>query len=133
MSLQDTLLSIVESFSDYFYEFAENIFGERPSTLSFEKVSVAGKIGMTGLQLVKVSYSTNLGRASSALAVKIFSNAEEAKEVSSKIQYVKKRIVSFEKHGIKTADILFSAGPVTVMEGIKGEDFKKSTVPLTES
>jgi hypothetical protein len=126
------LLTIVESFSDYFYNFAENLFGKRPSSISFDKVSVHGKIGMTGLQLVRVSFSTELGRVTSALAVKIFPKEEDASEVVEKMQYVKKRITRFEKQGIKTTDVLFYAGPVVVMEGIKGEDFKKSSVPVTE-
>ncbi|MFW9996378.1 MAG: hypothetical protein ACFFD4_30325 [Candidatus Odinarchaeota archaeon] len=131
-TLQTILLSIVESFSDYFYKFAENIFGKRPTTLNFDKVSVKGKIGMTGLQLVKVSFSTELGTATSALAVKIFPEENAASEVVEKIKYVQRRISRYEKQGIKTADVLFCAGPVVVMEGIKGDDFKKSPVPLTE-
>ncbi|MHA1450612.1 MAG: phosphotransferase, partial [Candidatus Hodarchaeales archaeon] len=119
-------------FSDYFYDFAGAIYGKRPSQLTFDRVSVAGKIGMTGLQLVKVEFNTDLGPASSALAVKIFSDGNQAKEEVIKIQHVKKRIANFSNHGIKTADVLFYAGPVIVMEGIRGESFRASPVPLTE-
>lgn len=130
--LQNVLMTIVHSFTDYFIDVSESIWKKKPKNLTFDEVGVARKIGQTGIQLVDVRFTTELGRGQAAIAVKVYKNEGEVAKSVIEMNFLSERIQPFLVHGIRTPKIIFHRGPILVMEGIKGSSFNRSKVPVVE-
>ncbi|MHA2364883.1 MAG: hypothetical protein ACXAC7_13085 [Candidatus Hodarchaeales archaeon] len=126
------LLSIVSGFSEYFYGVAEEIFGSRPQKINFDSIRSDRKIGTTGIQLVSVNFSCELGRGRAGLAVKIYDKASDVAPVISKMEFLSQKIKPYRQLGVSTPSLVFTRKQILVMEGIRGESFRHSTVPITE-
>lgn len=126
------LLSIVSGFADYFYDVAEQNFGERPKKIEFTSIRSDRHVGTTGIQLVTVNFSCELGRSRAGLAVKIYNDASEVPPVISKVEFLTQKVQPYYYLGVSTPRIIFTRDQVLVMEGITGESFRHSTVPVTE-
>ncbi|MHA1990049.1 MAG: hypothetical protein ACW981_03460 [Candidatus Hodarchaeales archaeon] len=126
------LLSIVSGFSEYFYKVAEDIFEKRPQKIEFNSIRSDRKIGMTGIQLVTVNFSCELGHGRAGLAVKVHTNADQVPEIVSRIDFVASRLDKYRFLGVSTPRIVFHKEQILVLEGISGDSFKTSPVPVTE-
>lgn len=126
------LLSIVSGFSEYFYEVAERHFGKRPKKIEFLSIRSDRRVGTTGIQLVTVNFSCEFGRSRSGLAVKIHREASEVPPVISKVEFLSQRLQPYHHLGINTPKIIFTRDQVLVLEGITGQSFRHSPVPITE-
>ena len=126
------LLSIVSGFSDYFYNVAEEIFEKRPKKIEFNSIRSDRKIGMTGIQLVTVNFTSELGHGRAGLAVKVHNNASQVPDIVKRINFVANRLEKYRFLGVSTARIVFYKEQILVLEGISGESFKISPVPITE-
>ena len=130
--IQQLLLSIVSGFSEYFYTVATTVFGSRPKKIAFNSIRSDRKIGTTGIELVSVNFSCELGQAHAGLAVKIHKNTTEVLQIVENINYLVQRLESYRFLGVSTPKIIFQKGPILVLEGISGESFRHSPVPITE-
>lgn len=130
--INSLLLSIVSGFSDYFIDVAEEIFEKRPKNIHFDSIRSDRKIGTTGIQLVSVNFSCDFGKAKAGLAVKVYKKSNELEPVIEKINYLNEKLKGFYALGVSTPKIIFSRNPILVMEGISGESFRHSSVPISE-
>ena len=130
--INQLLLSIVSGFSEYFYTVATDIFGKRPENISFESVRSDRKIGTTGIQLVSVNFRCEFGKVQAGLAVKVYKQASELPPIIEKLNYLEERLKPYYSLGVSTAKIIFQRNQILVMEGITGESFRHSTVPISE-
>ena len=126
------LLSIVSGFSDYFIDVAKEIFGKTPQNINFDSIRSDRKIGTTGIQLVSVNFSCEFGKVQAGLAVKVYRNAKELPPIVEKINFLSDRLKPYYSLGVSTAKIIFQRSQILVMEGITGESFRHSTVPISE-
>ena len=126
------LLTIVSSFSDYFLSVAQSIFDKRPAKITFDSIRSDRKIGTTGIQLVKVAFSCELGHAEASLAVKIMASRDLVPPIVERTRYLTERLEKYRFLGVSTPRIIFHKDQLLVMEGISGESFRHSSVPLTE-
>ncbi|MFX1512095.1 MAG: hypothetical protein ACFFCQ_05880 [Promethearchaeota archaeon] len=123
------LQRIVSSFSDYFINIAETEFDQRPTSIDFDDISIAKKIGLTGIRLMDIKYRTDLGRSKAALAVK-FMKPEEVKTNVDNMKFLSSRLNSYKQLGLTTPEVIYQSDEgIMVMEGIRGESFRKSPVP----
>ena len=130
--ISNLLLSIVSGFSEYFYQVATQNFGKRPKNIEFTSIRSDRRVGTTGIQLVTVNFSCEFGRSRAGLAVKIYRDPLEVPPVISKVEFLSQLIQSYHHLGVKTPKIIFTREQVLVMEGISGESFRHSSVPITE-
>lgn len=130
--INSLLLSIVSGFSDYFKDVAKSIFEKTPSSLIFESIRSDRKIGTTGIQLVSVSFNCEFGKAQAGLAVKVYKSAKELPPIVEKINFLSDRLKPYYSLGVSTAKIIFQKSQILVMEGITGESFRHSSVPISE-
>ncbi len=122
------LQRIVKSFSDYFLNIAEVEYDQKPKSINFNDVKITKTVGLTGIRLMNVRYTTDLGRSQAALAVK-FMDPKSGEENAEKIKFLASRVEPYNQLGITTPEIIYFAEGITVMEGIRGESFRKSPVP----
>lgn len=130
--INQLLLSIVSGFSDYFINVATSIFEKEPHNINFDSIRSDRKIGTTGIQLVSVNFSCEYGKVQAGLAVKVYRNAAELPPIVEKINFLSDRLKPYYSLGVSTAKIIFQKSQILVMEGITGESFRHSTVPISE-
>ena len=130
--INSLLLSIVSGFTDYFIAVAKDIFEKEPKNINFDSIRSDRKIGTTGIQLVSVNFSCEFGKVQAGLAVKVYRNPNELPPIIEKINFLGDRLKPFYSLGVSTAKILFHKAQILVMEGITGESFRHSTVPISE-
>lgn len=130
--INQLLLSIVSGFSEYFYNVANEIFGRYPKKIAFDSIRSDRKIGTTGIQLVTVNFSCELGHVRAGLAVKIHNNAAEVLPIVENINFLVQCLEPYRFLGVSTPKIVFQKGQILVLEGISGESFRHSPVPITE-
>jgi hypothetical protein len=82
--------------------------------------------------LVSVNFSCEFGKVQAGLAVKVYKNAKDLPPIVEKIDFLNDRLKSYFSLGVSTAKILFHKSQILVMEGITGESFRHSTVPISE-
>ena len=130
--INQLLLSIVSGFSDYFIDVATSIFEKVPHNINFDSIRSDRKIGTTGIQLVSVNFSCEYGKVQAGLAVKVYRSAAELPPIVEKINFLSDRLRPYYSLGVSTAKIIFQKSQILVMEGITGESFRHSTVPISE-
>ncbi len=118
IQIQKTLQKIVHSFDDYFIDYCTDYFGKRPKTIDFTNFRVEQKLGVTGIRLVKVKITTNLGTVEGSLAVKIYENVKDAQNMVQKIDILLNRVFNFAVYGIATPQVIFHRDSVVIMEGL---------------
>ena len=126
------LLSIVSGFSDYFIGVATSIFEKTPQNINFDSIRSDRKIGTTGIQLVSVNFSCEFGKVQAGLAVKVYKSPKDLPPIVEKINFLSDRLKPYYSLGVSTAKIIFQKSQILVMEGITGESFRHSTVPISE-
>ncbi|MHA2270643.1 MAG: phosphotransferase family protein [Candidatus Hodarchaeales archaeon] len=133
--LERALQKVAEGFKDYFCKVFELDFGQAPeaSSVSIGDIKLEKKIGITGIRLVSVSFSTNLGPHRAAIAVKSMKTPEEALQNIRSIDFVAQRLQSAPVAGLTTPHVIFQGSEgLIVMEGVKGSSFRESPIPPTE-
>ncbi|MFX0113022.1 MAG: phosphotransferase family protein [Candidatus Hodarchaeota archaeon] len=133
-SLERVLKKVAEGFKDYFCNVFEQDFGKAPdlNSISIEQIKMEKKLGLTGIRLVSVSFSTNLGDHRAAIAVKPMETQEKAKENIRRIDFVSQRLSKAPVTGLATPQVIFEGSALIVMEGVKGSSFRESPLPEIE-
>ncbi len=133
-SIEKALMKVAEGFKDYFCKVFERDFNQTPdlTTVNVNKIKMEKKIGVTGIRLVTVAFSTNLGDYQALLAVKTMDSPEKAKETLQRIEFVTEMLAKAPISGLTTPQVIFEGSSLVVMEGIVGAAFRESPVPQTE-
>ncbi|MFW9914477.1 MAG: phosphotransferase family protein [Candidatus Thorarchaeota archaeon] len=133
--LERALQKVAEGFKDYFCKVFELDFGQapEPSSVNIGNIKLEKKIGITGIRLVSVSFSTNLGSHRAAIAVKSMKTPEEAIQNIRSIDFVAQRLRNAPVAGLTTPQVIFQGSEgLIVMEGVKGASFRESPIPPSE-
>jgi hypothetical protein len=133
-SLERVLKKVAEGFKDYFCNVFEQDYKQAPdlNSINIEQIKMEKKLGVTGIRLVSVSFSTNLGNHRAAIAVKPMETQEKAKENIRSIDFVSQRLSKAPVAGLTTPHVIFEGSALIVMEGVKGFSFRESPLPENE-
>ncbi|MFQ5981034.1 MAG: hypothetical protein ACE5OZ_23075 [Candidatus Heimdallarchaeota archaeon] len=133
-SLERVLQKVAEGFKDYFSNVFERDFGQAPdlNSITIDAIKLEKKIGLTGIRLVTVSFSTNMGSHRAAIAVKSMKTQDEAKDNIRKIDFVLRRLSMAPVLGLSSPQVIFEGSLLIVLEGVKGFSFRESSIPDSE-
>lgn len=124
------LAEIVENLKDYFDELQIRKFGKTSRFIVLTDITQVHKIGSKGLNLVIANFNSELGTMRLSIAIKRFSNANEAFNNKLLTERLSKRL---DGTGVSTPRVIFENGPMLIYEGIQGETFYDSTLLDQES
>jgi len=119
------LAEIVENLKDYFEELQVQKFGKKSRFIVLTDIAQVHKIGSKGLNLVIADFNSELGTMRLSIAIKRFSNTDEALKNKILTERLSNRL---RGTGVSTPRVIFEDGPTLIYEGIPGETFYDSTL-----
>ena len=106
------------------YKIARQKLGLTPKFLVLENILSLSKLGKTGILLLKVKFNTDEGPFDGSLAIKEFSDPQEAHKLVQINDWLMKRIQNNPR--VHIPQIFSAGGNFIVYEGIDGESFQES-------
>ncbi len=123
--MQELMSEFIESHK-LGYKIARQKLGLTPKFLVLENIISLTKLGKTGILLLKVKFNTDEGPFEGSLAIKEFTDPQEAQKLVQINDWLMKRIQNNPR--VHIPQIFSAGGNFIVYEGIDGESFQESTL-----